>query len=66
MKVKEKVKILKRYVCQLLHPLFSKLFKKQKQVLPPPLPWTLRNTKSTTMRDLQRTGKAINKYEPLN
>lgn len=36
MKVKEKVKILKRYVCQLLHPLFSKLFKKQKQVLPPP------------------------------
>lgn len=72
MKVKEKVKILKRYVCQLLHPLFSELFKKQKQgtrgspVLPPPLPWTLRNTKSTTMRDLQRTGKAINKYEPLN
>lgn len=71
MKVKEKVKILKRYVCQLLHPLFSKLFKKQKQgtrVSPvlPPLSWTLRNTKSTTMRDLQRTGKAINKYELLN
>lgn len=72
MKVKEKVKILKRYVCQLLHPLFSKLFKKQKQrtrvspVPSPLLPWTLGNTKSTTTCDLQRTGKAISKYELLN
>lgn len=47
--------------------LFSQNYLRNKNKFsPPPLPWTLRNTKSTTMRDLQRTGKAINKYEPLN